>query len=137
MSTNIKDYLMSKSIEWRDENEYRLVVLSKTKNKEYFHDISNSLKAVILGNEMNHIDQDAIMQLCQGKLKVYKIDHRYWKSIIFRAPYSSREANIMLDGLHFNMNTPCYYVHGRVRDSFGKEVSICVDTESGEVKVLK
>lgn len=71
-----KQLYFTKALDWKDENEYRLVLLNESTTEQVFIDISEALKVIVLGIDFpDVVYKECIKKLINGKdIEVVKID---------------------------------------------------------------
>jgi hypothetical protein len=86
--TNFRDFFISehlikyrenlfftKNTDWRDEFEYRLLLLTDNKKPDYFIDIRNSLKAVFCGLDFPDVYMRSLRNLLKfTDIEIYRLD---------------------------------------------------------------
>ena len=69
----------TKALDWKDENEYRLLLLVESGSNEIFIDISKALKRVVLGIEFPHVYLESLKKLLndvKSNAEIMQIDIR-------------------------------------------------------------
>ena len=69
------DLFFTKNTDWRDEFEYRLLLLTDNMKSDYFVQIKNSLKAVFCGLDFPDVYMSALRNLLKyTDVEIYKLD---------------------------------------------------------------
>ena len=94
---NIEGFFFKKAEDWQNEREFRYILVPKKEIKEdYLHiSISESLKVIILGCEIEKSIEKKIVKIAKRiKVRVYKMDWDYSIPMIFNAPYQPWSDNL-------------------------------------------
>ncbi len=69
-----EDLFFTKNSDWRDEFEYRLLLLTDNKKPDYFININNSLKAVFCGLDFPDVYMSALRNLLKySDVEIYRL----------------------------------------------------------------
>lgn len=60
---NRQQLFFNKNSDWKDEKEYRYLLLTDGENKEYYIDISKSIRGIFCGIEFPHVYMDSLKKL--------------------------------------------------------------------------
>ena len=90
INNNIEGFFFKKAEDWQNEREFRYILVPKNELKEeYFYvSISNSLKVIILGCEIEKNIEREIEEIAKKlKIRIYKMDWDFSIPMIYNAPY--------------------------------------------------
>ncbi|MCK8060971.1 DUF2971 domain-containing protein [Fusibacter sp. A2] len=69
-----EDLFFTKNTDWKDEFEYRLLLLTDNKKSDYFIDIHNSLKAVFCGLDFPDVYMSSLRNLLEySNVEIYRL----------------------------------------------------------------
>jgi|GEM_PF-4322092 len=72
MKNLIKDHYLTKNLDYRDENELRVILIIKDDDGEYFVDVKSAIKLIITGCNISNDDKGIITALCSDDKDIYE-----------------------------------------------------------------
>ena len=87
---HIEDFFFKKAEDWQNEREYRYLLVPKNEIEDEIIDvpISNSLRVIILGSEIDERNEKEIEEIAKKiNVRVYKMDWDFSIPMINNAPY--------------------------------------------------
>lgn len=69
----IAENYFTKFVDWHDENEYRIALFSPNSENLMFEGINKFLEGIIIGEQMNTIDQNNLLKILPKSIPVAKI----------------------------------------------------------------
>ena len=91
---HIRIFFFRKANDWRDEREFRIVLLSNSnhdgKDEYVFSSVKNSLKVIVLGGDIEPNLENKIEELAKRlRVRLYKVDWEYSTPMITNGNYIS------------------------------------------------
>ena len=76
IETNYKNIFYTKNIDYRDESEYRIVIIDKAEENEYKEiDVDECLVGIVLGNKLPEVYYPSIREACKSEIR-----RLYWRN---------------------------------------------------------
>lgn len=130
-----------KHFNWRDENEFRFVVLDQTPNNELFLPIKNSLKSILITEDFPKKLMPELIQRCKTlNIKLDWMLFRGWATHILPIPTEAHNQRdvISLDGISFPIHFDYEMLYTQACDFKGKMRTLLFDfKDDGKLKLLK
>ncbi|MEB4872108.1 DUF2971 domain-containing protein [Priestia megaterium] len=123
---------------WRDEREYRYIIHSKEENEFLDIPISNSIDAVILGNDFPpHLFSELVNMAKLLNFKIYKLHNRGWDNHFMEIDINNlEEQNIISLSSSYPINFYYEELFYQVCDIQGKNRTLHINSKSGNVTLL-
>ncbi|EUJ25049.1 hypothetical protein PGRAN_04210 [Listeria grandensis FSL F6-0971] len=126
-----KSYFFHKLPYWRDETEYRWVAHANEVQKNLFVDYKESLKAIIVGNDVSKIDLKKIQGL-HLDVPIYRVLTSAWINTI----HEVTDDDILILDSSFPLIPNSTDTFFQIRDCNGKSISTHFNGKTGDVSIL-
>lgn len=132
-----KTLFFNKSLFWKQEKEYRYILYSDKVVDKKFMNFKDSLKEVVLGNDINSSNRIKIKEMLKGtNIKISQLVYNNWHESIFDITNSEENDTDVFDiSTSYRVDIPQRFLYAPINTKNGPEF-LFFDWSNGEMSLM-